>query len=332
MISVNKTIKVGIIGTGRHGTRYANHIIHDIPGLELTAICRRSPKGQKQAETWNVLLHNDWKDLICNPEVEAVIAVTPPYINLAIAEACVSESKPLLIEKPLAVNASVSSQIVHSFKSARVPLTVGHALRFNSTIKALQKELYRVGSVSLFSANHRLEKAPQDWLDNPDMSGGGVILHNAVHIFDALRFITGREVVRIRSSMFCHHTLKVEDLFTAQVEMEGGLIGMVDACNVSKARSGHFAFVGSEGQLQGDQVHGFLEFIHGTRIERLPFDKPVQTILLLLTAWCDYLKGNGPNPVTGEDGLAAVIICDACRKSAIEDKWVEVKDVLLKDK
>ena len=115
MISVNKIIKVGIIGTGRHGTRYANHIIHDIPGLELKAICRRSPKGQKQAEKWNVLLHNNWKDLICNPEVEAVIAVTPPYINLDIAEACVSENKPLLIEKPLAVNASVSSQIVHSF-------------------------------------------------------------------------------------------------------------------------------------------------------------------------------------------------------------------------
>jgi predicted dehydrogenase len=331
MGKVNKTIKVGIIGTGRHGSRYANHIIHDISGLELTAICRRSPEGQKQAETWNVFWHYDWSDLIRNPEVEAVIAVTPPHINPGIAEACVRESKPLLIEKPLAVNSSVASQIVHSFRSSNIPLTVGHALRFNSTIKALQKELYSVGTVFLFSANHRLEKAPQDWQDNPDMAGGGVILHNAVHIFDALRFITGHEVVRVHSSMFCHHTLKVEDLFTAQVEMEGGLVGMVDASNVGKSRSGHYVFVGSEGQLQGDQVHGIIEFIHGTTIERLPCDKPVPTILPLLTAWRDYLQGKGANPVTGEDGLAAVIICDACRISAIKDKWVEVKDILPKD-
>lgn len=327
MGSVNKKIKVGIIGTGRHGTRYANHIIHDVPGIELKAICRRSPEGRKQAETWNVLLHDDCKDLICNPAVEAVIAVTPPYMNLAIAEACVRERKPLLIEKPLAVNSFVASQIVRSFRSANVPLTVGHALRFNSTIKTLQKELYRIGTVFLFSANHRLEKAPQDWQDNPDMAGGGVILHNAVHIFDALRFITGREVVRVRSSMFCRNTLKVEDLFTAQIEMEGGLVGMVDASNVSKSRSGHYDFVGSEGQLRGDQVHGYIKFIHGKTIEQFPNDKPTPTIIPLLTAWRDYLEGNGPNPVTGEDGLAAVLICDACRESAIEDKWVKVTDV-----
>jgi hypothetical protein len=38
------------------------------------------------------------------------------------------------------------------------------------------------------------------------------------------------------------------------------------------------------------------------------------------------LKGDGPNPVTGEDGLAAVRICDACRQSALEDKWVKVQN------
>jgi predicted dehydrogenase len=324
MGSANKTIKVGIIGTGRHGARYADHIVHDLPGLQLTAICRRSQKGKIQAEKWHVVWHDEWKDLICNPAVEAVIAVVPPYINLAIAEACVKERKPLLIEKPLAVSAPVASKIVHSFKSANVPLTVGHALRFNATIRALREQLYRVGTIFLVSANHRLEKAPQDWQDNSDMAGGGVILHNAVHIFDALRFITGREIIRLRSSVFYHHTLNVEDLFTAQIEMEGGVVGMVDASNLGKSRSGHYDFVGSEGQLRGDQVHGYIIFIHGKVIEHFPTDKPIQTIIPLLTAWRDYLQGDGQNPVTGEDGLAAVVICDACRKSAIEDKWVKV--------
>lgn len=328
MGSENKTIKVGIIGIGRHGSRYALHIIHDISGLKLTAICRRSTEGQKQAEKWNVRWHGDWRDLISNPEVDAVIAVTPPYINLAIAESCVIERKPILIEKPLAVNQSESSRILDMFRSAHVPLTVGHILRFNSTIKALRKELYRVGTVFLFSAHHRLEKLQQDWLDNPDMSGGGVMLHNAVHLFDALRFITGREVVRIRSSMFRRHTSNLEDLFTAQVEMEGGLVGIVDSGNVSESRSGRYEFIGSEGQLQGDHVQGFIEFIQGTKIERLPMDKPWPTIIPLLTRWRDYLQGKGPNPVTGEDGLAAVRICDACRQSALEDTWVTVPNIV----
>jgi len=324
MLRPDPVIRIGVIGTGRHGSRYASHIIHDIPDLELAAICRRSPEGQKQAEKWNVCCHGNWKDLIANPSVEAVIAATPPYINLAIAEACVKENKPLLIEKPLALNQIESSRIVDMFRSAQLPLTVGHILRFNTTIKALRKELYRVGPVFLFSAHHRLEKTQQDWLDNPVLSGGGVVLHNAVHLFDALRFITGREIARIRSSMFSRHTSRVEDLFTAQVEMEGGLVGIVDSGNVSESRSGRYEFVGSEGQLQGDHVQGFIELVQGTTIERLPMDKPLQTIIPFLHAWRDYLNGYGPNPVTGEDGLAAVRICDACRQAAIEDRWIKI--------
>jgi predicted dehydrogenase len=324
MLRPDPSIKIGLIGTGRHGSRYASHIIHDIPGLELAAICRRSPEGQQQAEKWKACCHGDWKDLIANPSVEAVIAATPPYINLAIAESCVQERKPLLIEKPLALNQTESSRIVDIFRSAQLPLTVGHILRFNTTIKALRKELYRVGTVFLFSAHHRLEKTQQDWLDTPVISGGGVMLHNAVHLFDALRFITGREVVRIRSSLFSVHTSRVEDLFTAQVEMEGGLIGIVDSGNVSESRSGRYEFIGSDGQLQGDQVQGFIEFVRGATIERLTMDKPVPTIIPFLNAWRDYLRGEGQNPVSGEDGLAAVRICDACRQASIEDRWINI--------
>jgi predicted dehydrogenase len=86
-----------------------------------------------------VLWYDDWKDLICNPIVEAVIAVTPPYINRAIAEACVIEKKPLLIEKPLAMNSSAASEIVHSFRSSNVPLTVGMLFGLIQLLKHCKK-------------------------------------------------------------------------------------------------------------------------------------------------------------------------------------------------
>ena len=41
---------VGVIGTGKHGSRYARHIINDVDGLALTAISRRSEVGRQQAE------------------------------------------------------------------------------------------------------------------------------------------------------------------------------------------------------------------------------------------------------------------------------------------
>ena len=143
-------MKIGIIGTGRHGVRYANHVINDIDGLELCAVSRRSEYGKELASNWNARYYKEWPDLVADRDVEAVIAATPPHINLAIAERCASEGKPLLIEKPLAMNKQDAEQIVNLFEQRNLPLTVGQTLRYNSTIKALQKHFNRIGNFYSF--------------------------------------------------------------------------------------------------------------------------------------------------------------------------------------
>ena len=61
----SQTIGVGIIGTGKHGSRYASHIVNDLTHcFHLAAISRRSPAATEQAATWNTRLHNDWRELV----------------------------------------------------------------------------------------------------------------------------------------------------------------------------------------------------------------------------------------------------------------------------
>lgn len=317
-------MKVGIIGTGRHGTRYANHIINDLPELELTAISRRTSEGGEQAKMWEARWHADWRELVKNPSVEAVIVTTTPNLNVDIANACIEAKKPLLIEKPLGVDAQAAAEIVKKCDSAGLPLTVGHTLRYNSTVQAMRNELPRAGKLYSFHASQRLEQTLHEWLDDPKIAGGGVILHTAVHVFDALRYIIGREIKRVRATMYCRHNYCLEDIFIAMIEMEKGLVGTVDASKVGPARSGRFEFVGEKGQLQGDQVHGIIEFIHQAEIKPLSQEKPVSTLVPLLRDWRAYLTGHGANPIPGEEGFAAVKICEACLQSARENKWVEL--------
>lgn len=150
-------MRVGIIGTGRHGARYAKHIMADVDGLSLTAVSRRSPEGKQQAEQWGVAYYQDWQDLVASREVEAVIAVATPDLNEAIGMACVEAGKPLLVEKPLAINAAAGQRLVDSFKVAGLALTVGQTLRYNSVILSLKKELPRIGQLFSFAAHQRLE-------------------------------------------------------------------------------------------------------------------------------------------------------------------------------
>ncbi len=319
-----KTKRVGIIGTGIHGSRYAHHIANDVDGLSLAAISRRSAEGKTQANAWNTVYHRDFRDLISDDRVDAVVAVTYPGLNFEIAKLCVESGKSLLLEKPLAASSASALEIVKMFEERELKLTVGQTLRYNSVVLALHDKLSEIGRLHSFSANQRLEPSSLGWHENPELAGAGVSFHTAVHVFDALRFITGFEVKRVMALSASHENSVLEDLLTVLVEMENGVQGTIDCSKVGMARSGRFEFVGNGGQLYGEQVHDIVEFVRGGAIEPVDHLGPVSTIKSLLLDWRDFLNNEAGNPIGGREGLIAVNICEACLKSARLGNWVTV--------
>lgn len=315
---------IAIIGTGRHGSRYADHIFHDIEGLDLAGIWRRSPEGRIQAERWSTSFFDDWRDMIASPEVDAVVGVVPPSMNLSIARACADHGKPLLLEKPLARNSAEACEILQTLHAAGVSLTVGQTLRYNPVIQALSRHLPEMGGLYSFAVNQRLEPSRLAWHDEKDTAGAGVLFHTAVHIFDALKAITNVKVKRVLAQGRKIHTRVLEDLVVVVVELENGVLGTVDASKVGQARSGRFEFVCRDGQLHGEQIHGYLEVIQGNamKMKQDYFERPA--VRYLLKDWQAFLEGQGGNPITGEDGLYAVQVCEACLISMQEERWVEL--------
>ncbi len=325
---INDKIRVGIIGTGKHGSRYARHLVEDLRHcFQLEAISRRSPVAKEQARVWKTKLYSDWRDLVSSERVDAVICVTPPHLNFDIARFCAEQKKPLLIEKPLTTNYYAAREIVDLFDRVSVPLTVSQTLRYNSVIVALRDNLPEMGRLFSLCATHRLEPSTLAWLEDPEVAGGGVIFHTAVHLFDALRFITGEEIVKVRAVARSIYNPRLEDLVTAELMFSGGALGIVDASKVSPLRASRYEFVCEKGQLHGDQVHGILKKIRGSKISNLPVNPPGPTLLPLLVDWSTFLHGNGKNPILGTEGLAAVKICHACRESVASDQWVDLGDL-----
>jgi len=318
-------MKVGIIGTGRHGSRYAKHVINDCPDLQLSAIARRSDKGQEQAQDWNVTCYQDFQELILSDQVEAVIAAVPPVLNLDIARLCCRAEKPLLIEKPLATNSVDGEKIVTMMKEAAVPLTVGQTLRYNPVIKKLRQELPKQGKLFTVYANQRLEPSDLQWLENPVEAGGGITFHIAVHVFDALHFITGLKVLRVSAMCRICKTKNLEDMALIHVEMENGVAGIVDVSKLSSSRSGRYEFICDQAQLHGDQIHGYVDSIASARENRIGSFDPEPTIPHLLADWRLFLAGEGDNPVSGEDGLYAIRVSEASLESSEDSHWVTVR-------
>src|SRR2546428_12028803 len=106
---------IGLIGLGKHGSRYARHIVEDLPDAALVAVCRRNrTEGEKLAATYSCAFHGDYRDLVANPRVEAVVVAVPPILHPPPLGAACRGGKPPLVAQPLAARPAAAPRLASS--------------------------------------------------------------------------------------------------------------------------------------------------------------------------------------------------------------------------
>lgn len=311
-------IRVGVIGAGKHGARYLNHLRADVPALEVAAMSRHdATRGAAQAREIGVRFHADWRELVADPAVDAVIAVVPPSLHQAVVGAVVEARKALLIEKPLAVTGDAAVDIVRRVRASGIPCLMAHTLRWNTCVEVVRERLATIGPLRALMVNQRFEPSPLPWLDDPAQSGGGILLHTGVHSFDLVRHLTGHDVARVWCRATRVTTTRTEDNFTAILELAGSATQVgVSGCRATAGRSGLIDAAGTDGQLLADHQQHWLQTAVG--LQRTPIELPpaAATVREVLVAFADLIE-RGVQPRTSlEDGAHSVRIAEACMRSA----------------
>ena len=311
-------LAVGLIGTGKHGQRYAHHIRADVPELALAALSRRdAARGREQARALGCRFHDEWAALVADPAVEAVIAVVPPTLHPAVAAAVAVARKPLLIEKPLAPTATAAREIVRLLGAAGLPVLMAQTLRWNAVARAIRDRLPALGPLRALFINQRFEPSQLRWLDDPSAGGGGIILHTGVHSFDLVRWLTGREVARVWCRVARVDTSRTEDNFVAVLELEASdALVAVNGSRSTAGRSGLIDAAAAGGQLVGDHALGFAYGVRALERTPIPLPEAVPTVREVLRAFVRLVLQGEPAPVALEDGARAVAIAEACLESA----------------
>ena len=322
-----RRVAVGVVGAGKHGERYLRHLREDVPELPLAALSRRDATlGRTQAERLGCRFHADWRALVDDPAVEAVIAIVPPILHPAIAEAVARARKPLLVEKPLARTGAAALGIVRVVRAADIPVLMAHTLRWNVVVRTVRERLRALGPLRALYLNQRFEPSPLGWLDDPAVAGGGIVLHTGVHSFDLVRWLTGRDVTRVLCRSARAVTRRTEDNFLALLELEGSeALVAVNGSRATGARTGLIDVACEGGQLVGDHVHGFLDAVSGAERTRLDVGEPIPTVREALRAFARLVVDGGRPPVEVEDGARAVLIAEACLRSAASGTAVPVE-------
>ena len=137
-----------------------------------------------------------------------------------------------------------------------------------------------------------------------------------IHVFDTLRFVTGRRIERILCEHRDTYGAGVETYASGTVWLEGGVSAGFDCAKCVDGRLTRLEAVGDAGQLAADATASTLESIHGRVATPLEIPAGGATIPPLMAAFCDAILGLGTVPIPADEGLHAVAVCDAAYASA----------------
>ena len=175
-----QTVKVGIIGAG--GNTRSKHIpgLQAIEGVEIIGVCNRSQESsQRVADEFGIpKIYGNWQDAIGDPDTNAIVIGTWPYMHCQATVAALRADKHVMCEARMAMNAKeahimriASCQKTHLIAQiVPSPMT----LRVDNTIKRFIAEGY-IGDVLAIEARaggaFLDSESPLQWRQDFDLSG-----------------------------------------------------------------------------------------------------------------------------------------------------------------
>jgi predicted dehydrogenase len=139
---------------------------------------------------------DDWRAAICRPDVDLVLVSAVHRALPEITLAAVRAGKHVLVEKPAARRSAELDPVVAAAREARVRVRVGFNHRYHpALLKA--KELHRAGVLGeLMFVRGRYGHGgrlgyDREWRADPELSGGGELIDQGVHLIDLARQFLG---------------------------------------------------------------------------------------------------------------------------------------------
>jgi predicted dehydrogenase len=191
-------IKVAVIGCGTIAN--AAHIPAYIknPGAEIKYFCdinlEKAEKAVKDYECGTAI--SDYRELLLDPEIEAVSICTPNNVHSTIAIDCLRAGKNVLCEKPAARTYAEALEMQKVQHETGKVLNIGVANRFNTGVNIIKKmiENGELGEIYHVYASFRSQRSIPGLggaFTTKAISGGGALIDWGVHFLDIVMYCTG---------------------------------------------------------------------------------------------------------------------------------------------
>ncbi|OTA35389.1 hypothetical protein BTJ68_03247 [Hortaea werneckii EXF-2000] len=318
-----RKINVAVIGTGVIGPRHAKSVV-SCDDTTLLCLVDPSSAAAQIAQDFNVPLFGSVKEMQeAGMAPDAAIVCTPNKTHVAVSEELLEIGVHVLVEKPISTTIESGRRLVEN--------KIGRPIALS-------------GLWTTFKPPEYFE-APMEW--HAKAGDGGPVLINLVHEIDILQYLLG-PIARVHAEQtISQRGHEAEEGAAILLRFASGVVGtfvLSDATpsphsfeqgtgeNPLLPQSGRdsYRIFGSEGTLSvGDMTlwkfgdgdeKTWTSKIDSSEVavgKEIPFDEQIKHLVRVV-------RGGEQPRCTGEDGLSALVVCDAVKRAIATRQPVDI--------
>lgn len=232
---MDQKIGIGIIGTGSVAGVHVQSV-QELDNCKLIGLASSSRERAKlAAEKFGLRVYADYRELLKNKEVRAVIICTHSGHHLEPTLAAAAAGKHVLVEKPLEVSLERADQMIEACREAGVKLGCIFQNRFSPDYQRLKAAVTggTLGKLNLGNAYIKWYRSPDYyqssfWKGTLKGDGGAALINQGIHTIDLLLDIMGEVESVFGKVRTVKHQIEGEDLGVALITFKSGALATIE--------------------------------------------------------------------------------------------------------
>jgi myo-inositol 2-dehydrogenase / D-chiro-inositol 1-dehydrogenase len=331
-------MRIGLIGVGRIGAFHAG-TLSGLPGVDSVVITdtdlerARNVAAQFGAETAGSVTE------LLGAGIDALVVAAATGAHPELIKRGVQAGLPVFCEKPVATDLEGTLDVIKATSGSAVEVQMGFQRRFDAGFRAA-RQAAQSGSLGWL---HTIRSTTFDAAPPPAgyiPGSGGIFRDCAVHDFDVIRWVTGREVTEV----YAAGANRGEDFFRAAGDADtASAVLTLDDGALAVVSCGRYNDAGYDVRLE---VLGSAGSVSAGLDDRMPLrsaepgegfpagpayrhfmERFRDAYAAELAAFTEVAAGRMPSPCTLKDALEAFYVAEACEMSRQRNQPVPVAAV-----
>ena len=335
----DKILNIAVIGCSGMAARHMDGVCAK-EGVKLYAICDTAEDrlAQRKEEYKVDVAVTDYRELVNDPNVDAVVIVVPDKFHLPMTRDFLKAGKAVLCEKPMALTVAECEEMMRVEKETGGKLMIGQVCRCTPAFR-MAKDLVASGRIgelvfveSEYAHNYGVARGYNDWRVDPDRHG---FIGGGCHAVDLLRWIAGNP-----TEVYAHANHKiltdwpVDDTSIAIYQFPNNVIGKVFvSIGCRRDYTMRTVLYGTKGTIICDNTSDTMKLYEDdaengkdyTKAQILPVEIKNHNVTAEIDQFVDALLAGGAMQVSSEEGASTAAVCAASVESAKVHKPIQIQ-------